>query len=56
MCRIAGIVHPLISVEKLQQTVAEMCTLLKHGGPDDEGIFIAGNIGLGFVRLSIIDL
>ncbi len=28
----------------------------KHRGPDDEGVFICDNIGLGFVRLSIIDL
>ena len=27
-----------------------------HRGPDDEGHFIDGNIGLGFRRLSIIDL
>ena len=29
---------------------------MKHRGPDDEGVFIKANIGLGFVRLSIIDL
>jgi len=29
---------------------------MKHRGPDDEGIFINGKVGLGFVRLSIIDL
>jgi len=27
-----------------------------HRGPDDEGYFIAGQLGLGFRRLSIIDL
>jgi len=30
--------------------------IMKHRGPDDEGIFIDKNVGLGFVRLSIIDL
>ena len=30
--------------------------LMKHRGPDDKGIFIEDNIGIGFVRLSIIDL
>jgi asparagine synthase (glutamine-hydrolysing) len=29
---------------------------MKHRGPDDEGVFIENNVGLGFVRLSIIDL
>jgi len=29
---------------------------MKHRGPDDEGVFIVKNVGLGFVRLSIIDL
>lgn len=35
-----------------------MCQSLKHGGPDDEGIFSAENVGLcfGHRRLSIIDL
>lgn len=30
--------------------------IMKHRGPDDEGIFLEENVGLGFVRLSIIDL
>jgi asparagine synthase (glutamine-hydrolysing) len=29
---------------------------MKHRGPDDEGVFYEGNLGLGFVRLSILDL
>ena len=29
---------------------------MKHRGPDDEGIFTNGSTGLGFVRLSILDL
>lgn len=35
-----------------------MCTALKHGGPDDEGIYIDENVNLvfGHRRLSIIDL
>ena len=58
MCRIAGIIQPSISVENLQQTVAEMCALLKHGGPDDEGIFTAASqhLVLGNRRLSLKDL
>jgi asparagine synthase (glutamine-hydrolysing) len=29
---------------------------MKHRGPNDEGLFVEHNIGLGFVRLSILDL
>ena len=29
---------------------------MHHRGPDDEGYHVAGNVGLGFRRLSIIDL
>ena len=34
----------------------KMTTSLYHRGPDDEGFFIHRNVGLGFRRLSIIDL
>ena len=34
----------------------EMGRILKHRGPDDEGFFLDKNIGLGNVRLSIIDI
>jgi asparagine synthase (glutamine-hydrolysing) len=33
-----------------------MCRTIIHRGPDDEGIFTAGGVGLGTRRLSIIDL
>ncbi len=58
MCRIAGIVHPSIPVDTLQHTVADMCALLKHGGPDDEGIFtdLKEHVVLGNRRLSLMDL
>ena len=33
-----------------------MNTAMAHRGPDAEGIYIDGNIGLGHRRLSIVDL
>ena len=33
-----------------------MCTSLRHRGPDDQGLFLQGPVGLGSRRLSIIDL
>jgi asparagine synthase (glutamine-hydrolysing) len=36
--------------------IVRMARSIAHRGPDDEGFFIAGPVGLGFRRLSIIDL
>lgn len=36
--------------------VKDMADAITHRGPDDEGFYISGQIGLGFRRLSIIDL
>ena len=33
-----------------------MCDSIRHRGPDGEGLFIEGQVGLGMRRLSIIDL
>ena len=33
-----------------------MCQSIVHRGPDDEGMYVKGNVGLGMRRLSIIDL
>ena len=55
MCGITGIINfNLKEVKEL--SLRKMMGLIKHRGPDDEGVFIENNIGLGFVRLSIIDL
>lgn len=36
--------------------IRDMAHAIRHRGPDDEGFYISGQIGLGFRRLSIIDL
>ena len=36
--------------------VARMSRSLRHRGPDDEGSYVAGSVGLAFRRLSILDL
>lgn len=36
--------------------VRSMADAIAHRGPDDEGFYISGSLGLGFRRLSIIDL
>jgi asparagine synthase (glutamine-hydrolysing) len=39
-----------------RRDIEAMTRTLVHRGPDDEGYYIAGPLGLGFRRLSIIDL
>jgi asparagine synthase (glutamine-hydrolysing) len=54
MCGICGEVS--LSGAKVDTSVLEaMVASLRHRGPDDEGIFVEGNVGLGHSRLSIID-
>src|SRR5258708_13360458 len=36
--------------------IKSMADAIAHRGPDDDGYFISGPIGLGFRRLSIIDV
>ena len=54
MCGIAGILTPAGPADPA--AVRRMCQTLVHRGPDDEGIYASGSIGLGIRRLSIIDL
>jgi asparagine synthase (glutamine-hydrolysing) len=55
MCGICGIVD--LNNHGVQEAqIRQMMQIMKHRGPDDEGVFIENNVGLGFVRLSIIDL
>ncbi len=54
MCGICGIVSPneTPSMDLLQS----MSRTMRHRGPDDEGFHTEPGAGLGFQRLSIIDL
>ena len=55
MCGIAGIVGR--RDERIDaDEVRRMCQTIVHRGPDDEGIYAEGPVGLGMRRLSIIDL
>jgi len=54
MCGICGIIQPEKPVS--HSLIKSMCDTIFHRGPDDEGIFIRGNVALGARRLSIIDL
>src|SRR5260370_41721865 len=56
MCGIAGIVSSDRAQRIEEAVVHGMCQTIVHRGPDDEGIFVKQNTGLGMRRLSIIDL
>lgn len=56
MCGITGKVN-FDNFNKINQNeLKNMTDKLTHRGPDDEGFYINNNVGLGFRRLSIIDL
>jgi asparagine synthase (glutamine-hydrolysing) len=56
MCGIAGKVYHQQERPVKLETLAAMCQTLVHRGPDDEGFYLEGNVGLAMRRLSIIDL
>lgn len=55
MCGICG-VYNLDGATVNRHILKRMNSTLVHRGPDDEGYYVDGNIGLGHRRLSIIDL
>jgi len=55
MCGICGIIN-FNNATVEETSIRKMMHIMKHRGPDDEGVFMDDNIGLGYVRLSIIDL
>jgi len=56
MCGIAGLVAAPGAEPPDEPTLRRMTDALAHRGPDDEGFFLRGPFGLGFRRLSIIDV
>src|ERR1700750_548186 len=61
MCGIAGFVESSsvsapFSPDRSRDLVHRMCNVIRHRGPDDEGVWVDGPAALGMRRLSIIDL
>jgi len=56
MCGICGQLNFAKDEPVNPETIHRMSRSMFHRGPDDEGAFISGPVGLGFRRLSIIDL
>ncbi|HEX9941680.1 MAG TPA: asparagine synthase (glutamine-hydrolyzing) [Thermoanaerobaculia bacterium] len=56
MCGIAGVFHYAEPGPARRDTLAALVGPLRHRGPDDQGFHLAGPLGLGHARLSIIDV
>jgi asparagine synthase (glutamine-hydrolysing) len=61
MCGIAGFVESSATRDPFgpdtgRALLHEMCEVIRHRGPDDEGLWAAPGVGIGMRRLSIIDL
>jgi len=56
MCGICGIYNYNLDTPVESDLLKKMADVMSHRGPDDQGIFIDRNIGLGHSRLSIIDV
>lgn len=60
MCGIAGFVdlweRKASGLEDRQQILARMCRIIRHRGPDDQGLMVKPGVALGMRRLAIIDL
>jgi asparagine synthase (glutamine-hydrolysing) len=55
MCGICGIIN-FNNTQVPETSIRQMMQIMKRRGPDDDGVFLEDSVGLGFVRLSIIDL
>src|SRR5215217_1771276 len=57
MCGIAGFAGWSTGDAALERdTLDAMCRVIRHRGPDDQGVYHQPGVGLGMRRLSIIDL
>ena len=57
MCGIAGIYNYHSTNEpSIELSVKKMLSVIRHRGPDECGMYLGENVGIGSVRLSIIDL
>lgn len=56
MCGIAGVYYLKDSALAQESLLRQMVAIQRHRGPDGEGFYLDGPLGLGHCRLSIIDL
>ena len=56
MCGIAGVYQYRTGEPVKEQVLRDMLRIIRHRGPDDDGVYFDGKFAMGMRRLSIIDL
>src|SRR5260370_2849461 len=56
MCGIAGFIGIQRSRDHSEELIDSMCKVIRHRGPDDQGVWVGDGAALGMRRLSIIAL
>jgi asparagine synthase (glutamine-hydrolysing) len=56
MCGIAGILEFGRDARANAAALREMCQVIEHRGPDDDGFYTDNEVGIGMRRLSIVDV
>ena len=56
MCGIAGFYRLPVAPDKRRGLLARMIGSIAHRGPDGNGFYVDGDVGLAHARLSIIDV
>lgn len=56
MCGIAGFIDIQRSRDDAERLIDNMCKVIRHRGPDDQGVWVGDGVALGVRRLAIIDL
>jgi len=56
MCGICGTFEPAGGAAVRRETLQAMADTIRHRGPDDDGYYCCGSVGLAHRRLSIIDV
>src|SRR2546423_13692732 len=56
MCGIAGFIDAQCNYDDAVQLIDRMCKVIRHRGPDDQGVWVGDGMAVGMRRLSIIDL
>src|SRR5947209_10916464 len=56
MCGITGFIDIQRSHDSAEQLIDRMCKIIRHRGPDEQGVWTGDGIALGMRRLAIIDV
>ena len=56
MCGIAGFIDAHHDRDSAERLIRSMCHVIRHRGPDNQGIWVGEGVALGMRRLAIIDV